>query len=161
MLDCGCGPGDFVDYLPGVEYVGIDIDESYIRAARRRYGQRASFRLGPVDPVTMSETGHYDLVLAWGLLHHLDDAEVAAFLQLARRCLKPSGRLVTLDGCFREGQSAAARKLLMLDRGSHVRSLERWLELVSPVFPAVQSHMREDLLRIPYTQVIMECPASP
>jgi len=38
VLDCGCGPGILVEYLPAVDYVGIDIDEKYIAAARRRKG---------------------------------------------------------------------------------------------------------------------------
>ncbi len=117
VLDCGCGPGDLVAYLPGVDYVGIDMDESYITSARTRFGDRASFRLGPVGAETMSDEAHYDLVLANGLLHHLDDAQASEFLRLAARNLKPSGRLVTFDGCYTEDQSRAARWLLDMDRG--------------------------------------------
>ena len=160
VLDCGCGPGDLLDSLPSVEYVGIDIDEEYIAAARHRHGDRATFRLGPVGEGTIHEEGHFDLVVAGGLLHHLDDDQASEFLRLARRCLKPTGRLVTIDGCFSDDQSRAARYLLSRDRGSHVRSLEAWLELVRPVFPAVETHLRHDLLRIPWTHLVMECPAS-
>ncbi len=159
VLDCGCGPGDFVTYLPQVDYVGIDMDEGYIASARANYGDRGSFRLGPVSAETMCDEAHYDLILANGLLHHLDDAQVSAFLRLATRNLKPSGRLVTFDGCYTENQSRIAKRLLDMDRGSHVRSLDAWLELVKPVFPAVQAHLRTDLLRIPYTHLVMECPA--
>jgi len=70
VLDCGCGPAILLEYLPDVEYVGIDIDEKYIAQSRRRYGDRATFRLGPVGEETIQEEDHYDLVLAWGLLHH-------------------------------------------------------------------------------------------
>ena len=122
ILDCGCGPGILVDYLPAVDYVGIDIDEKYIAAARGRYGDRATFRLGSVGHETIHEEDHYDLVLAWGLLHHLDDDQASEFLHLARRCLKPTGRLVTADGCYTDDQSRTARYLLGSDRGSHVRS---------------------------------------
>ena len=159
VLDCGCGPGDFVTYLPGVDYVGIDMDESYIASARANYGDRGSFRLGPVSAETMSDEAHYDLILANGLLHHLNDAHVSEFLRLAARNLKPSGRLVTIDGCYTEDQSRIARRLLDMDRGSHVRSLDASLQLVKPVFPAVKTHLRTDLLRIPYTHLVMECPA--
>ena len=107
----------------------------------------------------MTDTAHYDIILANGLLHHLDDAQVSEFLSLAARNLKPTGRLVTFDGCYTEDQSRVARTLLDMDRGSHVRNLDAWLELVRPVFPAVQPHLRTDLLRIPYTHLVMECPA--
>jgi SAM-dependent methyltransferase len=159
VLDCGCGPAILLEYLPDVEYVGIDIDEKYIAQSRRRYGDRATFRLGPVGEETIQEEDHYDLVLAWGLLHHLDDDQATTFLRLARRCLKSTGRLVTADPCYTEDQSRVVRYLLDWDRGSHVRSLETWVELVRPVFPAVEAHVRHDLLHIPYTHVIMECPA--
>ncbi len=159
VLDCGCGPGILLEYLPAVDYVGIDIDEKYIAAARRRYGDRATFRLGAVGVETIHEEDHYDLVLAWGLLHHLDDEQVSEFLRLACRCLKPTGRLVTMDGCYSDDQSRAARYVIDLDRGRHVRSFEAWLELVRPVFPAVEAHLRHDLLRIPCSHLIMECPA--
>ena len=159
VLDCGCGPGVLVDYLPAVDYVGIDIDEKYIAAARGRYGDQATFRLGAVGKGTIHEEDHYDLVLAWGLLHHLDNDQASEFLRLARSCLKPTGRLVTADGCYIDDQSIIVRYLLGSDRGSYVRSLEAWLELVRPVFPGVEAHVRHDLLRIPWTHIIMECPA--
>jgi len=85
VLDCGCGPGILLEYLPAVDYVGIDIDEKYIAATRRRYGDRATFRLGAVEQETIHEEDHYDLVLAWGLLHHLDDDQASEFLRLACR----------------------------------------------------------------------------
>lgn len=158
VLDCGCGPGDLIDYLPAVEYEGIDIDAAYVARARARYGSRATFRLGPVGPETMRERDRFDIVLALGLLHHLEDDRVTRFLRLARRCLRPGGHLVTLDGVFLEGQSRVARWLLRHDRGAHVRSLEHWRRLVTDVFPGARHHVREDLLRIPYSQVIFECP---
>lgn len=158
VLDCGCGPADLLEYLPDVDYVGIDIDADYIAEARSRFGDRATFRLGSLGMETMTEEAHYDLVLAWGVLHHLADEQVREFMSLARRSLKPTGRLVTLDPCYTEGQSRVARYLLDRDRGQHVRSLEEWPHLVRPTFPSAAFHVRHDLLRIPYTHLIMECP---
>ena len=159
ILDCGCGPADLLDYLPDVEYVGIDIDANYVAEARRRYGGRATFRVGPLGPETMTETAHYDLVLAMGVLHHLDDAQAEEFLNLARSGLKPGGRLVTLDPCYMAGQSRMARYIISRDRGNHIRSLEGWKQLVTPTFPSASYHVRHDLLRIPYTHLFMECEA--
>jgi SAM-dependent methyltransferase len=159
VLDCGCGPGDLCEYLPDVDYVGIDIDPQYIAEARSRFGDQATFRLGPLGEGTMIEEAHYDLVLAWGVLHHLDDDQAGDFMSLARRCLKPKGRLVTLDPCRIDDQSRVARYFLEKDRGRHVRSLEGWTALVTPMFPSAVFHLRHDLLRIPYTHLIMECSA--
>ncbi len=51
-----------------------------------------------------------------------------------------------------------ARYFLDKDRGEYVRSLEEWPPLVQPTFPSAILHLRHDLLRIPYTHLIMECP---
>lgn len=160
VLDCGCGPGEFVDHLPGMEYVGVDIDPRYVADARRRFGDRATFRLGPVGPDTIREIGRYDLMLAMGLLHHLDDETVRGFLSVARRALKPTGRLVTVDPCYTSNQSSAARALVRLDRGAHVRWQDEWPPLIESAFERYSVHVRHDLLRIPYTHAITECFAS-
>jgi len=157
VLDCGCGPGEFVDHLPGVEYVGVDVDPRYVADARRRLGDRATFRLGPVGPETVPEIGRYDLVLAMGLLHHLDDDAVRAFLALARQALTPSGRLVTVDPCYTPDQSPLARALVRLDRGAHVRERDEWPALIESAFRRSSIYVRHDLLRIPYTHIITEC----
>ncbi len=138
--------------------MGIDVDADYVAGARSRFGDRATFRLGPLGAETMTEEAHYDLVLAWGVLRHLCDDQLMAFMSLARRSLKPTGRLVTLDPCYTEDQSRVTRYLLDRDRGEHVRSREEWPPLVEPIFPSTIFHMRHDLLRIPYTHLIMECP---
>jgi SAM-dependent methyltransferase len=39
VLDVGCGPGTNVSHFQGCEYMGIDINPSYIAYARRRYRQ--------------------------------------------------------------------------------------------------------------------------
>lgn len=161
VLDCGCGPGEFCAFLPDVEYVGIDVDERYVTEARRRYGERASFRLGPVGPETIRDDERFNLVLAMGLLHHLDDREVTSLLEIAHRSLAPGGRLVTIDPCYAPDQSRIARMLIDLDRGEHVRSAEAWPALVEPIFPGAEMHVRHDLLRVPYTHLVMECAASP
>jgi hypothetical protein len=49
------------------------------------------------------------------------------------------------------------RWLLSRDRGRYVRSPESYQRLAAAVFPHVQTTIREDLLRIPYTHFIMSC----
>jgi len=157
VLDIGCGPADILRYLPEVEYVGIDISPRYIAAARARYGSRGTFACQPVEEFVVDRAGCYDLVLATGVVHHLDDAAAAQLFRAARTALRPGGRLVTIDGCFVAGQSRAARFLLSRDRGQFVRPLEEYLRLAREAFPDVEPCVRHDLLRIPFTHLILEC----
>ncbi len=161
IADVGCGPGSVCDLLPSdCFYVGIDVNQDYIRAAQRMYSNRI-FLHGDVR--TLSATSHlalgsFDRVLAFSLLHHLDDEEALSFLKQAARLLRPDGFLLTVDGALTKPQNVFARWMIKHDRGSMVRTPERYEELLSSVFATCRSEVRTDLLRIPYTHYI--CKAS-
>jgi SAM-dependent methyltransferase len=159
VLDIGCGPADILDYLPKVDYIGFDINPSYIESARKRYGGRGQFHCQRVSEVA-SSAGYaesFDIVLATGILHHLDDREALELFDIARRALRPGGRLVTLDGCYAAGQSRIAAYLLSRDRGRFVRTPDAYAVLARQAFPAVTAAVRHDTLRIPYSHLILEC----
>jgi tRNA A37 threonylcarbamoyladenosine biosynthesis protein TsaE len=92
-----------------------------------------------------------------GLVHHLDDDETVKLFTAIKRAMKPEGRLVTLDGGYRAGQTALARMFLDNDRGKYVRDEPGYVNVAGKVFSKVQSVAREDLFRIPYTTVILQC----
>jgi SAM-dependent methyltransferase len=159
ILDVGCGPADILDHLPGVDYFGFDISPSYVESARKRFGERGRFFCERVSEARafLDREGRFDIVLAIGILHHLDRDEALDLFRLARRALKPGGRLVTLDPCYAPGQSPVARYLAARDRGQFVRNEEAYRELARAEFPAVTASVRHDLLRMPYTHIILEC----
>ncbi len=158
ILDIGCGPADILDYLPAVNYTGLDISPEYIASAKKRFGSRGRFLCNDVGLAMMEgEQGTFDRVLAIGVVHHLDDTQAAGLFDLARRALRPTGRLVTYDGCYVPQQSRIARWLLARDRGKFVRTREDYLKLAQARFSKVEPHIRHDLLRMPYTHLIMRC----
>jgi SAM-dependent methyltransferase len=160
ILDVGCGPADLLETLPAsVDYLGFDASEAYVRSAQRRFGDRGRFACRQVDRELVAELGpaSFDIVVAHGLLHHLDDRQALEFFALAHAALRPGGRLVTADGCYTESQSWLARMLLAGDRGRFVRTAEGYSKLASAHFPRVLSDIREDTFRIPYTIIFLQC----
>jgi len=156
ILEIGCGPGTIAGYLPSCGYVGFDMSSKYIERARKRFPW-AQFVCKRVSQFELLELQSFDTVLALGIVHHLDDQEATRLFQIAHDALKSGGKLVTLDGVWTDDQSAAARWLLARDRGDYVRREQEYVSIASQVFRNVRPTVRHDLLRIPYTHLILEC----
>ena len=113
----------------------VDISPEYICSAKKRFGSRGRFFCSDVGLATIEEEqGTFDLVLAIGVIHHLDDAQAAKLFDLARLALRPTGRLVTYDGCYVPDQSKIARWFLSHDRGNFIRARAEYLRLASARF---------------------------
>jgi ubiquinone/menaquinone biosynthesis C-methylase UbiE len=158
MLDIGCGPADILSWLPrSVHYVGYDINSACVETARSRYGDRGTFLFhGEVNDATVPKEG-FDIIIAIGILHHLDDLQAVELFRFADSRMKPDGRLVTLDGCYTSGCSRFEHYILSNDRGDFVRTEEGYRNLAQQVFGSVKVTMITSMLRIPYTYIIMEC----
>jgi len=157
LLDLGCGPGDVFELMPQVRYLGIDMSENYIAAARRRFGERARFLKGDLNSVEIERLGDFDQVIAMGVMHHLSDDEVVAMLRKIREFLKPGGRFISYDPAFTEPQHPVARWIHKHDRGRFVRFDRQYERLIASVFTSYHRHIRTDLCTVPATVVIFEC----
>ncbi len=158
ILDIGCGTAELLGYLPNdITYVGFDISEKYINAARLKYGDRGEFVAKAVTDALLNEYEGFDKVIATGLLHHLNDDEAVHLFRLAKNALKPGGMLYSLDCCYTENQSAISKIFIDFDRGQNVRKIHQYAELARSVFPEVHVYHRTDMLRVPYDHIVLAC----
>ena len=156
VLDVGCGTGQLIEFLPRVDYHGFDISAEYIDFARRQFAGRGEFHDRLLTPDALAELGTFDIVIGFGLLHHLDDGEAADLFGMVRSALRPGGRLVTIDPCFVPRQSPIARYLAARDRGRNVRTADGYRRLAEAAFPQVSTSIRHRRW-ILFTHFIMTC----
>lgn len=154
VLDYGCGPGVASLYPDSCSVVGYDVSSDYVAHATRTLG--GPKRLFTTDLAFVAKHGPYDVAIAIGVLHHLSDSEARAALRLMIDNLKPGGRLVTVDNVFVTGQSPIARWLIQMDRGQNVREVAGYRALFDDRERQVKHDVRHDLLKIPYTHIIIE-----
>ncbi|MGA9275382.1 MAG: hypothetical protein WBV89_00400, partial [Ilumatobacter sp.] len=98
-------------------------------------------------------------VMAIGVFHHMDNDTVNDALATARTALRSGGRFVSIDPTFTDDQHRVAKWLIERDRGCHVRRPDVLAALVDDHFPTATTSVRDDLLRTPYTHVIVHAPA--
>lgn len=158
MLDIGCGPADILHYLPtGIDYTGLDMSQLYIDDARKEFGNRGTFICDSLNAEVVENLEPFDLVVAIGVVHHLNDIEAASLFEIGREALKPGGRLVTVDPVFFNAQSRFEHLLVSKDRGQYVRYPEQYLSLAGAGFTKISDTIRSNLLRMPWSLMFMEC----
>ena len=153
VLDVGCGNADMARLLPpGVTYVGLDNNSGYIAKAKA-----SGINVIEAHVNELPSLGYepFDIAVAVGVLHHLDDSTVSTLMSDVAGVLGPGGIFVTVDPVLHEGQSTISRGIMALDRGRFIRRGEAYSRLMSAVFPSFNVKMRFDLNPFPYAHCIM------
>ena len=139
VLDIGCGTASILSYLPDTigEYTGVDMNPLYIDFARKRWKDRTNCRFfcQKVEDTAILQTGYYDIILAIGILHHLDDHEAVRLFDIAHHALRLNGAMITYDNVYLENQHWFARWFISKDRGKAVRTIEGYKRLDRTIFP--------------------------
>ena len=93
IIDIGCGPGQWTNYLHerGVDIEGVDPVPAFINEARQRY-PGVDYRVGQADRLGVNEAS-LGGVLAWYSLIHTDPDQIGALLTEFARCVQAGGGL--------------------------------------------------------------------
>jgi trans-aconitate methyltransferase len=131
VLDVGCGPGTSTAYFSGSDYLGIDINDRYIRSARQRH--QREFLVADVRSYVADPEDRFDFVLANSFLHHLNTEDVLGILSHMRSLLTCDGTIHALELVMPKDKSIA-RLLAQWDRGKFARSEDEWQSIFCSVF---------------------------
>ncbi len=131
VLDIGCGPGTNSRFFAHTDYVGIDLDPSYIEYARAKYD--GTFLVRDVREPLLMDVGKFDLILANSLFHHVDTDNVLKALAGMSELLTADGRVHVIDLVLPPNR-CVARWLAEHDRGEFPRPLADWESIFSRAF---------------------------
>ena len=95
VLDAGCGPGWYAEYLvnEGARVTAIDLNEDFVSLTKERVGGRVNvLQADLAEPLDFAKDHAYDLIVAPLVLHYLRDWQPV--LSEFYRVLKPQGVLV-------------------------------------------------------------------
>lgn len=158
VLELGCGTADLLQYLEPSNYIGIDMDESYIAYSKKRYANRkeAAFHVMDLNEYAQVCKQKFDIILMIGVVHHISDNEVKECFARARELLSDGGVLIAADGVYVKAMSAFEHWLLDMDRGDYVRDLAAYKRLHEEFFDEVHCDVRKDLMNLPFYIVVFK-----
>ena len=158
VIDIGCGSAPTLQWLPEVEYIGLDINPDYVAFARRKYGSRGTFIVGNPESVRGdSRCKAADIVMAIGVLHHLDDEEAEQCIRFAYDALKTEGRFICHEACWTPNQGTISKYIMSTDRGRNIRTEQQYRQLAAKAFKRVETWIDTKPMRIPYVTIVLEC----
>jgi len=119
VLDYGCGTGTHSLLFAGrvKEIHGIDFAQGMVEAAQKKAAangiENARFMQATIFDERL-KTGSYDVVLAWGILHLLDDRKLA--MKRIYDVTRPGGVIVSATECMAEKKTPITSLLSFLMR---------------------------------------------
>lgn len=134
VLDVGCGPGTNAANFQHADYVGIDMNPSYIEHARSKFGR--TFIAADVTQYRVAPDERFDVILLNSLLHHIDLEGVEELLAHLATLLTDDGHIHIIELVLPE-EASLARFLARADRGDYPRSMSEWERIFSGSFEPV------------------------
>ncbi len=150
VLDAGCGPGQWSDFMAGhgAEVEGIDLVPRFISHARTRF-PAVPFRVGSLLNLGVPD-GRLAGILSWYSLIHLAPEDLAPVLREFARAIAPDGGL--LLGFF---ESAELRRFPHAVTDAYSWPKERIAALLEAAgFTVVESYSRTDPGHRPHGAIV-------
>ncbi|UKA50173.1 class I SAM-dependent methyltransferase [Arthrobacter sp. FW305-123] len=94
VLDAGCGPGQWTNFLhsAGVDVEGVDLVPEFLETARQNFPE-VPFSLGSFETLPTPDQSLAG-ILAWYSVIHTPPANIGRVLDEFARCTKPDGGLL-------------------------------------------------------------------
>jgi SAM-dependent methyltransferase len=152
VLDFGCGVGYHSQLFKSGNYLGIEPISSCIDLANRKYAEsNIKFLKGDHLHLKTLESNSFDLVIAIGVVHHIDNEVFNVLIKEVHRILKPGGRFTTFDPVLHPNQSRVSEWIVKRDRGDWVRTESEYVNPLKRYFSErIEAKIYTNLLRFPY-----------
>lgn len=149
IFEIGCGPGKFMKYINPKKYLGIDMNESYIKYAKKNFETKSIkfMSLNALNIPKMKDS--FDLIIVMNVTHHLTNQEIEYILKTLKRNVIFK-RLLIFDG--KPDIGPLGKILEYLDQGNNFRETDQLARLVKKYFKIE----RAETVRKPYW--IYKCP---
>lgn len=125
VLDACCGPGNFANYIsliyPSIKVTGVDINPKFIESAQERFKEEG-WEFFCRDMCTLNFSERYDFALASSAYHHIPDLYKQQFMNVLKKHLKPSGKVLVCENILPTYTNDTERTLAIEEYYSELRN---------------------------------------
>jgi ubiquinone/menaquinone biosynthesis C-methylase UbiE len=133
LLDAPCGTGALYNICLPCSYYGLDIDEDRVADCIQHF-PKGRFSVADASNTKFSDA-FFDIILASGLFHHVDDQLAHDILEEFRRVLKISGKIIIVEAIWPRNRfnlvGWVGRKM---DQGDFVRHSKQYFNIFNKHF---------------------------
>ena len=138
VLDVPCGMGWGTSFLKqSKSLVGLDIDQQSIAEAQKRYGHIASFEVGSMSKLPISDKA-LDLIVCLEGIEHVPSDVALSFLKESSRVLRNNGKLFISSPFRRDGKHSG--------NPFHIKEYQpqELFDILDPLF-SIESHWEKNV----------------
>jgi ubiquinone/menaquinone biosynthesis C-methylase UbiE len=138
VLDLCCGTGvvaGLLTDLPGVTYVGIDINQRFLQRAREKTTGCPHFKFIASDAVALAVKNEFEIILLINAYHHFQNHLKSAVLHNASALLSATGVMIVYETAI--PKFSTAKEFAAANRAYYLKRIE-WV--------TQQKHVSEDEL---------------
>ena len=129
IVDVGAGSSKLYEFIrENITYISIEPNENYTQYAAKKFGA-ANFKILNGGYEALKELRDYNLVIIFGVIHHMDDKNAKRMLDYAVKNLKKNGRVIVCDPCRHQKQGFLSKLLMDSDRGNYIRNFEQYNQI--------------------------------
>jgi len=133
LLDAPCGTDALYNICLPCSYYGLDIDEDRVADCIQHF-PKGRFSVANASNTKFSDA-FFDIILASGLFHHVDDQLAHDILEEFRRVLKISGKIIIVEAIWPRNRfnlvGWVGRKM---DQGDFVRHSKQYFDIFNKHF---------------------------
>ncbi len=132
ILDVPCGTGEFSFLFKKIDYVGVDLDKTYVDYATKKHHK--TFMV--MDATKLNFQDHsFDSVLVIGFFHHLSEEQIDSVLGEVKRVLKKDGKFLLIeDAPVKNKLNFIGRLGQKYDRGATIREAKFYIDKLNKFF---------------------------
>jgi 2-polyprenyl-3-methyl-5-hydroxy-6-metoxy-1,4-benzoquinol methylase len=132
ILDFGSGFGNFAKLFDFNDYLGIEINHKYISKSRKL---NSNYNFLNINLAQIKLDRKYDLVIIYGVLHHIPNHEVRLILDNIKNSLEDRGKIYIYEPLPPQSLSNIKSLILKnLDLGNFIRTNSELISLIPDDF---------------------------